>query len=70
MTIHDLPPRMILERLSVELTARQYDVFLMRVVEGATIRVIANRLSITPQTVTSHWEAARLKVRKIEWEKR
>jgi hypothetical protein len=34
------------------------------------IRVIADRMGITPQTVTRHWDAASWKIRKIEWEGR
>jgi hypothetical protein len=41
-----------------------------RVVGNVIIRVIADRMCITPQTVTLHWDAARKKIRKIDWEGR
>jgi hypothetical protein len=68
MGVCDPPEQAPLQRLRVELTPHQSDGFVWRVVGNAMIRVIAGRMHITPQTVTQHWDAARRKIRKIEWE--
>ena len=70
MTLADLPERQILERLAGELTQRQYDVFLLRVVAELSFVRIASRLDISRQTAMFHHSAALRKIAKIEWEAR
>ncbi len=70
MGFADLPPRLVLERLVGELTQRQYDVFLMRVVEGKSFVKIGVCFGISRQVAMEHHSAALRKIGKIEWEVR
>ena len=70
MGVCDPPEQAPLQRLRTELTPHQSDGLVWRVVGNVIIRVIADRMGITPQTVTQHWDAAGRKIRKIEWEGR
>ena len=70
MGVCDPPEQAPVQRLRTELTPHQADGLMRRAVGNVIIRVIADRMGITPQTVTQHWDAARRKIRKIEWEGR
>lgn len=67
MTFQDLPPRRILERLASELTARQFDVYLLRVVTGASFAQIASMMDISKGTAHQHYAAAKRRVGDLEW---
>ena len=60
--------RAVLERLAAELTASQYDAYILRVAHGWTYQRIADTLGVDKSTAYHHVAVAIRKVGRIEWE--
>lgn len=62
------PTRVILERLTAELTPRQLDVYVLRTVHGWSYQRIADTLNVDKSTVYHHHAVAIRKIGRIQWE--